>query len=130
MMINDGDNIDQVNPFVDEPPGTWSRPYEFGSSDKEDVEKPMWETDDKSPACATSSTAGDNQVSWCEPGVPNCPMSRALEPTQRIDPDITYPEDPGNVIKPVVTAPKSTNWFMIFVLLVLIAMGITIIVKF
>ena len=84
-MLSDSDIIDQVNPFVDEPPGTWSKPYDmvqykelFDDSD----------ADEASPICDFGKTAGDRTIDFCEPGVPNCPMSRELEPTQRVDPDL------------------------------------------
>ena len=89
-MLSESDIIDQVNPFVDEMPGAWSKPYGFAGYMKLDDEPPLKE--DPSPACEMATTAGDKQVDFCEPGEPNCPMSRELEPTQKVDSDISYEE--------------------------------------
>jgi len=88
-MLSNSDLIDQVNPFVDNPPGALYKPYEFGSY-KELMEPPYKEGSEPSSICETMLTAGDKTIDWCQPGVPNCPMSRDLEPTQRVDPDISY----------------------------------------
>jgi hypothetical protein len=87
-MLSESDLIDQVNPFVDEMPGAWSKPYGFASYMKLDDEPPLKE--DPSPACEMATTAGDKQIDFCKPGEPNCPMSRELEPTQKADADISY----------------------------------------
>ena len=124
MIIDDANLIDQVNPFLVEPPGTWSRPYDFGLEDPDKETPAMWETSDESPACETSATGSDNQTQWCHPGAPNCPMRRALEPTQRADPDITYPNDPGMAPDPVAPiappAQPKTEWLLTLVLLVIL----------
>jgi hypothetical protein len=87
-MLSDSDIIDNVNPFVNYPPGAWAKPYPFSGYMK--MEEDQIKEDDPSPACNMATTAGDRQIDWCKPGVPNCPMSRALEPTQRVEPDISY----------------------------------------
>jgi hypothetical protein len=94
-MLSDSDLIDGVNPYADYPPGTWSAPYSFDAfaSLKEEYEG----LQEPSPACNIQVTAGDKQIDWCEPGVPNCPMSRELEPTQKVDTDISY-ADRGDII--------------------------------
>ena len=127
MIIDDSSLIDQVNPFLAEMPGTWSRPYGFSDASGTDKDElPQWELTDESPACADSLTGSDNQMQWCDPGKPNCPMRRALEPTQRVSPDITYPEDPALAVEPVVPpappAPvkKSENYLYLIVLLILL----------
>jgi hypothetical protein len=88
MMLSESDQIDQVNPYVVNPPGAWSNPYPFAGYLRL-VEEPE-EKQDPSPACELMTTAGDKQVSWCKPGTPNCPMERELEPTQKVEPDISY----------------------------------------
>jgi hypothetical protein len=128
MLIDDANLIDQVNPFLPEMPGTWSKPYGFSDASGTDKDEPaQWELSDESPACEDSLTGSDNQMQWCDPGKPNCPMRRALEPTQRVSPDITYPEDPALAIEPVrppvpVAAPvkKSENYLYLIVLLILL----------
>ena len=87
-MLSDSDIIDNVNPFVDYPPGAWSEPYPF--SPYMALPDQPFEVQDSSPACEMQTTAGDKQIDWCKPGTPNCPMSRELEPTQRAEPDISY----------------------------------------
>jgi len=127
MLIDDASLIDQVNPFLPEMPGTWSKPYGFSDAFGTDKDEPaQWELSDESPACADSLTGSDNQMQWCDPGKPNCPMRRALEPTQRVSPDITYPEDPALAVEPVLPpapeAPKksSENYWYLLILLVLL----------
>ena len=124
MIIDDASLIDQVNPFLVEPPGTWSRPYDFGLEDSDKETPAMWETSDESPACETSTSGSDNQAQWCHPGAPNCPMRRALEPTQRVDPDVPYSDDPGRAPPPVappVVAAAPVNWTLTILLLVVLA---------
>jgi hypothetical protein len=87
-MMSDSDIIDNVNPFVDYPPGAWSKPYPFSGYMK--LKEEPFKEQENTPVCDMATTAGDRQIDWCEPGVPNCPMSRELEPTQRVDPDISY----------------------------------------
>jgi hypothetical protein len=95
-MLSESNLIDQVNPFLTNMPGAWSNPYPFAGGYNDPEEEEFLEQDE-SPACDIASSAGDNQVSWCKPGTPNCPMARELEPTQRVDPDISY-KDRGDVI--------------------------------
>ncbi len=134
MIIDDAKLIDQVNPFLVEQPGTWSRPYDFLDKENDDVtEAPQWGPEEQSPACMSSASGSDNQTAWCEPRTPNCPMRRMLEPTQKAESDITYPGDPGNV--PVSGPPEEVSdkskWYVyILLILLLIAAAITLIVKF
>lgn len=125
MIIDDANLIDQVNPFLTEQlPGTWSRPYDF--SDKEGVpaiELAQWDTEEKSPACGpVADNRSRGYFALCEPGTPNCPMQRELEPTQRIDPDIHYPEDPGNV--PVDAGPAAPKKSMVPLVVLLLIMAL------
>lgn len=87
-MMSDSDIIDNVNPFVDYPPGVWSKPYPFSGYMK--LKEEPFKEHENTPVCDIATTAGDKQIDWCKPGIPNCPMSRELEPTQRVDPDISY----------------------------------------
>ena len=89
-MLSESDLIDQVNPFLSNMPGAWSRPYPPDGYMKIEDQEDEDEEEDESPACEMATTAGDKQIDWCEPGEPNCPMNRELEPTQRADPDISY----------------------------------------
>ena len=134
MIINDSALIDQVNPFLDEPSGTWSRPYAFPDKESPVVDEPaQWDSDEQSAGCAASSAGSDNQAAFCHPGTPNCAMRRSLEPMQRVDPDVLYKDDPGNVpvvAVPVVSSDSSFNLIYILVLLLLIAGAVTLIVKF
>jgi hypothetical protein len=105
-MMSDSDIIDNVNPFVDYPPGAWSNPYPFSGYMK--LEEGPYKEQENTPVCDMATTAGDKQIDWCKPGVPNCPMSRELEPTQRAEPDISY-EARGDVpfgqLNPMVENP-------------------------
>ena len=127
-MLSESNLIDQVNPFLSNMPGAWSNPYQFDSYMKMDDDK--FQEQDESPACAIASSAGDKQVSWCKPGTPNCPMSRELEPTQRVDPDISY-KDRGDVIigsdlGEFGGTPAINKQFLINVILLLILIFIAI----
>jgi len=131
MIIDDANLIDQVNPFLTEQlPGTWSRPYDF--SDKEGVptnEIAQWDSDETSPGCESGPVGTDNRsrgyFALCEPGEPNCPMRRNLEPTQRVDPDIKYPNDPGNVPADAIHGvPKQKQKSMVPLLVLLIIMSL------
>ena len=134
MIIDDSNLIDQVNPFLDEPSGTWSRPYAFPDKESPEVDAPaQWETTEQSAGCAASASGSDNQASFCHPGTPNCNMRRSLEPGQRVDPDIIYKEDPGNVpveVVPVTKSDSGYNIFYILAILLLVIGAITLIVKF
>ena len=87
--------LDPINTVLVNPPGAWSAPYAFEASTT--VAGELWEKQDVSPACKIATTAGDKQVSWCNPGTPNCPMGRELEPTFRVDADIVYCDRDGDV---------------------------------
>jgi len=93
-MIIDN-RLDPINTTLVNPPGSFSAPYRFTTYQRLPYE--MWKSQDPSPACDIAVTAGDRQISWCKPNKPNCPMSRNLEPTQRVDPDISYCARDGNV---------------------------------
>jgi hypothetical protein len=122
-MLSDSDIIDNVNPFVDNPPGAWSNPYPF--SGYMPLEEGEFQEQDPSPACEVATTAGDKQIDWCEPGVPNCPMSRELEPTQRADPDISYKER-GDVLygEEMASAPMFDKQFFINLLILILILVI------
>ena len=94
-MLSDSNLIDQVNPFLSNMPGAWSKPYQPDGYMKMEDESEYKE--EPCPACEMATTAGDKQIDWCKPGVPNCPMNRELEPTQRADPDISY-VDRGDIM--------------------------------
>ena len=117
-MLSDSDIIDNVNPFVINPPGAWSNPYPFSGYMPLDEDK--FKEQEPSPACEIATTAGDKQIDWCKPGVPNCPMSRELEPTQRVDIDISY-KDRGDVLfgEYVMPVDKFDKQFFINVLLLI-----------
>jgi hypothetical protein len=80
-------------------------------------EGPYKEGTEASPACDMATTAGDKQIDWCKPGEPNCPMSRELEPTQRVDPDISYDQRGdvpfGEVIRTVEPSSTFDKQFLI-----------------
>jgi len=133
MIIDDANLIDQVNPFLVQPPGTWSKPYEFSRDETDKEPQAMWEASEPSAACESSATGSDNQTQWCHQAEPNCPMRRALEPMQRVDPDIAYPEDPGmmpHMVGPPPVAPKSSNLLLIILLLLVVAGVLIAFVKF
>ena len=75
----------------------------------------IWEKQEPSVACEIATTAGDKQVDWCnrKKRKPNCPMSRELEPTQKVDGDISYCARDGNVFgnnfKIINKGPYSTE---------------------
>jgi len=117
-MLSDSDIIDNVNPFVINPPGAWSNPYLF--SGYMPIEDDKFKEQDPSPVCDIATTAGDKQIDWCKPGVPNCPMSRELEPTQRVDTDISY-KDRGDMLfgEDIMPVDKIDRKFFINILLLI-----------
>tara|TARA_R110002073_G_scaffold59781_5_gene150272 strand:- start:2049 stop:2444 length:396 start_codon:yes stop_codon:yes gene_type:complete len=89
-MLDDYNQINDINPFVMKDfslPGTWSDPnYSSNDTDKEPLEeKAQWDTPYVSPNCSMVAL-GDKTVSFCNPGEPNCPMSRPLVPEQLFEP--------------------------------------------
>jgi hypothetical protein len=128
-MLSESNLIDQVNPFLSNMPGAWSNPYPFAGGYM-NPEEEQFQEQDESPACDMASSAGDRQVSWCNPGTPNCPMARELEPTQRVDTDISY-KDRGDVIigsdlGTVTSSNKIDQQFIINIILLLIIIFIAI----
>lgn len=119
-MLSESDLIDQVNPYINNPPGAWSKPYDFGSF-KELPEEPF-EEPDFNPVCSLALTAGDKQIDWCKPGIPNCPMKRDLEPTQKVDADISY-ED--GIFVPFTKVAYSDEHFQILVKILIILLIIS-----
>lgn len=110
-MLDDYNQINDINPFVVKDfslPGTWSEPYKFAPHKEPVEEKAQWDTDYKSPACSMIAL-GDKTVSFCNPGEPNCPMSRPLFPEQLYDPGMWnyYPK------KKVVKKGGGNNWVLI-----------------
>lgn len=87
-MLDDYNQINDINPFVMKDfslPGTWSEPYKFAPHKEPVEEDAQWDVPYKSPACSMVAL-GDKTVSFCNPGKPNCPMSRPLYPEQLFDP--------------------------------------------
>jgi hypothetical protein len=126
-MLSDSDIIDQVNPFVSNMPGAWSKPYDFAHY--KELKEPDFEPGMEDPSCEIALTAGDKQIDWCQPRKPNCPMHRELEPTQRVDPDISY-EQRGDVLYGIedFVAKKSSGLSMIqMIILILIVLLLLII---
>ena len=120
-MLSNSDLIDQVNPFVDNLPGAKYKPYEFGSY-KELIEPPYKEGSEPSPICETMLTAGDKTIDWCQPGIPNCPMSRELEPTQRVDPDISYEDGVFVPFSTKISSDETQLLVKILIILLIIAL--------
>jgi len=93
-MIYDN-RLDPINTTLSNPPGARSAPFKY--SVYEQLPKEIWESQVPSVSCDIATTAGDRQIEWCNPQKPNCPMSRNLEPTQRVDKDIVYCDRDGDV---------------------------------
>jgi hypothetical protein len=103
--------LDPINTTLVNPPGARSAAYKYTTY--QELPSEMWEKQEPSVACQIATTAGDRQVDWCKPGKPNCPMSRNLEPTQRVDTDISYCDRDGDVFgnnyKIINKGPYSTE---------------------
>ncbi len=122
-MLDDYNQINDINPFVVKDfslPGTWSEPYKFAPHKEVVEEEAQWDTPYKSPACSMIAL-GDKTVSFCNPGEPNCPMSRPLVPEQLFDPGMWnyYPK------KKVVKKDWEINWvriaLVVFFVLILLS---------
>ena len=86
-MISDHLRVNNINPFVENMPGSWNAPYDYSVSDTMHKEPPaQWEHKEESHVCDTQLTAGDNTIGMCRPSKPNCPMSRFQEPRRLYDP--------------------------------------------
>ena len=110
-MLDDYNQINDINPFVIKDfslPGTWSDPYKFAPHKEVVEEEAQWDVPYKSPSCSMVAL-GDKTVSFCNPGEPNCPMSRPLVPEQLFDPGMWnyYPK------KKVVKKEEGINWVLI-----------------
>jgi len=103
--------LDPINTTLVNPPGASSAAYKFTTY--EELPEEMWVKQEPSVACQIATTAGDKQIAWCKPSKPNCPMSRNLEPTQRVDPDISFCDRDGDVFgnnyKIINKGPYSTE---------------------
>ena len=103
--------LDPINTTLVNPPGASSAAYKYTTY--EELPEEMWVKQEPSVACQIATTAGDKQIAWCKPGKPNCPMSRNLEPTQRVDPDISFCDRDGdgfgNNYKIINKGPYSTE---------------------
>ena len=103
--------LDPINTTLVNPPGAWSAAYKYTTY--EELPEEMWVKQEPSVSCQIATTAGDNQIAWCKPGKPNCPMSRNLEPTQRVDPDISFCDRDGDIFgnnyKIINKGPYSTE---------------------
>lgn len=91
-MISNDLRINNINPFLNDMPGTWNDPYTYNVSDTIHKEAPaQWDNTEPSPLCEVALTAGDNTLSMCRPREPNCPMERFQEPRRLYDPGMwTY----------------------------------------
>ena len=103
--------LDPINTTLVNPPGASSAAYKFTTY--EELPEEMWVKQEPCVACQIATTAGDKQIAWCKPSKPNCPMSRNLEPTQRVDPDISFCDRDGDVFgnnyKIINKGPYSTE---------------------
>lgn len=103
--------LDPINTTLVNPPGARSAAYKYTTY--QELPEEMWVKQEPSVACQIATTAGDRQVDWCKPGKPNCPMSRNLEPTQRVDTDISFCDRDGDVFgnnyKIINKGPYSTE---------------------
>lgn len=111
-MIYDN-RLNPINTTLSNPPGARSAPYKY--TVYEPLTSEIWEKQEPSVACDIARTAGDKQAAWCarKTRKPNCPMSRNLEPTQRVDADISYCARDGDVFgnnfKIINKGPYSTE---------------------
>jgi hypothetical protein len=90
---------------------------------KEKVEETaQWDVPYKSPSCSMVAL-GDKTVSFCNPGEPNCPMSRPLLPERLFDPGMwTY------YSKKTIASPVGGE--INIVLIVLVAVAVLILLSF
>ena len=124
-MLDDYNQINDINPFVVKDfslPGTWSDPYEFAPHKEVIEEEAQWDTPYKSPACSMVAL-GDKTVSFCNPGEPNCPMSRPLVPEQLFDPGMWnyYPKKKKD---------EKKDWDMNWVMISLVVFFVLILLSF
>ena len=107
LMLSDQNTLNDINPFVVGGPGAWRKPFGFAPSapDKDRItcdaygcsiktqSGDKWEPKLQQPACnwgINAQTNGSLDAPSCFPpkNPVSCPMSRALEPTQELIPDL------------------------------------------
>jgi hypothetical protein len=121
-MLDDYNQINDINPFVVKDfslPGTWSDPYKFAPQSKSEGldSVAQWDVPYKSPACSMVAL-GDKTVSFCNPGEPNCPMSRPLVPEQLYDPGMWNYYPKKKPVKPV--GGFDITWLLVLVLVLIL----------
>lgn len=110
LMLDDEKTINDINPFVLDPPGSSRKPN--------DVVKPiiikeesMFDNNEGSPIC---DYAVANNLSMCEPSVKNCPLNRPLHPKRNIDAGFTQ-----DLIKTKTTVKKDTKTNYAYVMMII-----------
>ena len=106
LMLSDENALNQINPFVVDGPGGWSKPYGFAPSLRKDritcdaygcsittETGDKWEPKLEKPNCTWGITAlsnGSLDAPSCFPpkNPVSCPLSRPAEPTQEFLPDL------------------------------------------
>ena len=125
-MLDDYNLINDINPFVVKDfslPGTSSDPYNFSPYKEPVEEEAQWDAPYKSPGCSMIAL-GDKTVSFCNPGEPNCPMSRPLEPQQNFEPGMWTYYPKKKVVK------EGGGWDINWVLIALVVFFVFILLSF
>lgn len=120
-MISDTLRVNNINPFVENMPGSRNAAYDYNVSDTMHKEPPaQWEQEHESHVCETQLTAGDNTIGVCKPSKPNCPMSRFQEPRRLYDPGFwEYPQNNTTNIENIFSV-KNIDHIILMVLIVCI----------
>jgi len=127
-MQNDCLTINDINPFVDNPPGAFSEPYPYAVP-AEVEDSPQDKEDETSPICsygvtvAGAPSAALSTVTICKPPysfppVESCPMSRPLVPMRMIEPGFLHLKANSNPHSNPTPNPKQSNSLTILLALI------------
>lgn len=116
LMLDDENTINDINPFVLDPPGSSRKPNDIVNPIII-KEESMFDNIEGSPIC---DYAVANNLSMCEPTEKNCPLNRPLHPKRNIDVGFTNQFKPKKITVKNHVKPKYTYILMILFLLSLI----------
>jgi hypothetical protein len=115
LMLDDEKTINDINPFVLDPPGSSRKPN--------DIVKPiiikeesMFDNNEGSPIC---DYAVANNLAMCEPSVKNCPLNRPLHPMRNIDVGFTKK---FNKVKTIVEKNTKPNYAYMVIIIFLLSL--------
>ena len=122
-MLNDNLLIDDINPFVLDPPGSVRRTSNFEDFTRLKDEPGGLPDEGKSITCKKNKRVGWGAVEICRDEVkPNCALGRAEQPARRMELPSQLKNTRTKVVKEIVKENKGS--LMLITTLVLIAIAL------